>query len=76
VRRLVLAIAAAGALAGATPALAQSPTLTVAQIPCETIDYDGATAHSTAVLSCVDEQDGIELRLHDDGISRWLEVAP
>lgn len=73
-RRLLLASSLAGLVLTNSPALAAAPTLTVAQIPCEPIDYGDATAHSTAVLACVDEQDGVTLRLHDNGISQWLEV--
>ena len=75
-RRLLLAAIGAGLVLTSSPALAAAPTLTVAQIGCEPIDYAGAEAHSTAVLACVDEQDGITLRLHDNGISQWLEVEP
>lgn len=74
-KRLVLVLAVAMAAMVASPAAAQAPVLTVAQIPCEPIDYGDATAHSTAVLACVDAQDGLELRLHDDGRSAWLEVV-
>jgi hypothetical protein len=58
-----------------TPATAQAPELTVDQIPCQPIVY-GTEAHSTAVLACVDEQDGVTLRLHQLGDAVWLEVTP
>lgn len=74
-RHLVLAALGAAVVMTSSPALASSPTLTVSQIPCEAIDYGDATAHSSAVLACVDAQDGVTLRLHDDGVSQWLEVG-
>jgi hypothetical protein len=75
-KQVIVGLAAAITLALVSPAIAQAPSLTVDQIDCSPIEYPpDAPAHSTAVLSCVDDTDGIELRLHQLGDVVWLEVV-